>query len=326
MILASTWEDEWHDYKEWLEKKLACAGRSNTSVKIQRIRLSSPIDYTAITKVMHKQLAYVSDQADGVFLNLTSGTPAMTTLSVLIGKGKANVQFLQTTPKNELMQVDVPIDFGREYLKSASKNIASSATSLPKIEQAFSELTANSSEMKRVVEKAKRISASEVPALILGDTGTGKELMATAIHKGSLRGNKPLKIINCGAFAESLVDSTLFGHKSGAFTGATKDHPGLFEQANGGTLFLDEVGELTPEIQVKLLRALQQGEINRLGDTKTINVDVRVIAATNCNLKEKVSHDCGLGPVVMPWSEVGGLIKSFYVETAKQIDFEGKVK
>ena len=189
-----------------------------------------------------------------------------------------------------MIYVDIPIDFGQEYVKSASKNIANTAISEPKIEQAFSALAAKSVQMQNVVNKAKKIAASEVPALILGETGTGKELMATAIHKGSLRANKPLKVINCGAFAENLVDSTLFGHKKGAFTGAEKDHPGLFEQADGGTLFLDEVGELTPEIQVKLLRALQQGEINRLGDTQTTNVDVRVIAATHKDLSKLVEE------------------------------------
>ena len=190
-----------------------------------------------------------------------------------------------------------------------SKNIAHTATSLPKVQKAFSELTAKSKIMTDVVEKAKRIAASEVPALILGETGTGKELMANAIHKGSLRGNKPIRVVNCGALAENLVDSTLFGHKKGAFTGADKDYAGLFEQANGGTLFLDEVGELKPDIQVKLLRALQQGEITRLGDTKTINVDVRVIAATHQDLtilieqgdfREDLFYRLAVGIINMP--------------------------
>lgn len=290
VILANKDENKWDKFERFLKKRMAMINRPSQDIQVFMVNIISPIDYKSIAKETENWITKLSEEADSLSINLTSGTPAMTTLSVLIGKGKANSQFLQATPKNELIQVEIPIDFGQEYLKSASKNIANSATSLPKIEQAFSELTANSSEMKRVVDKAKRISASEVPALILGDTGTGKELMATAIHKGSLRGNKPLKIINCGAFAETLVDSTLFGHKIGAFTGATKDHLGLFEQANGGTLFLDEVGELTPEIQVKLLRALQQGEINRLGDTKTINVDVRVIAATHQDLLKLVSE------------------------------------
>ena len=139
-------------------------------IQVYRAHINSPIDYESIAKETESKITKLSEEADSLSINLTSGTPAMITLLVLIGKGKANTKFIQATPKNELLQAEIPIDFGREYLKSASKNIAHSATSLPKIEQAFAELTANSSEMKRVVEKAKRISASEVPALILGDT------------------------------------------------------------------------------------------------------------------------------------------------------------
>lgn len=290
VILSNHKEKYWKKFECFIKKRMATINRPDQDIQVHKANINSPIDYESIHQVTESWISKLSEQADTLSINLTSGTPAMTTLSVLIGKGKANVQFLQTTPKNELLRVDVPIDFGQEYVKSASKNIAHTATSKPKIEQAFSELTANSVLMKEVVNKAKRISSSEVPALILGETGTGKELIATAIHKGSLRASKPLKVINCGAFSESLVDSTLFGHKKGAFTGAEKDHPGLFEQAHGGTLFLDEVGELTPEIQVKLLRALQQGEINRLGGTKTIHVDVRVIAATHQDLSKLVSE------------------------------------
>lgn len=290
VILSNHKQEYWKKFERFVKKRMATINRPAQDIQVYKANIVSPIDYESIHQVTETWVTKLSEQSDTLSINLTSGTPAMTTLSVLIGKGKANVQFLQTTPKNELLQVDVPIDFGQEYVKSASKNIAHTATSQPKIEQAFSELTANSVIMEDVVNKAKRISSSEVPALILGETGTGKELMATAIHKGSLRTKKPLKIINCGAFSENLVDSTLFGHKRGAFTGAEKDHPGLFEQAHGGTLFLDEVGELTPEIQVKLLRALQQGEINRLGDTKTIHVNVRVIAATHQDLSKLVSE------------------------------------
>lgn len=290
VILSNQQEQKWHRFELFVQKRMATIGRPAEDIKIYNADIVSPIDYSSIATVTEKWISKLSEEADSLCINLTSGTPAMTTLSVLIGKGKANTQFVQTTPKNEMIYVDIPIDFGQEYVKSASKNIANTATSEPKIEQAFSKLTAKSVQMQNVVNKAKKIAASEVPALILGETGTGKELMATAIHKGSLRANKPLKVINCGAFAENLVDSTLFGHKKGAFTGAEKDHPGLFEQADGGTLFLDEVGELTPEIQVKLLRALQQGEINRLGDTQTTNVDVRVIAATHKDLSKLVEE------------------------------------
>ncbi len=289
VILSNKDENKWIQFERFAKKRMATINRPAQDIQVYKADIVSPIDYVSIHQVTESWITKLSEAADTLSINLTSGTPAMTTLSVLLGKGKANVQFLQATPKNELQQVEIPIDFGQVYVKSAARNIANSATSLPKIEKAFSELTVQSLSMKEVVERAKRIARSEVSALILGETGTGKELMANAIHQGSLRANKPIRTVNCGALAESLVDSTLFGHKKGAFTGAEKDHPGLFEQANGGTLFLDEVGELTPTIQVKLLRVLQQGEVNRLGDTKTINVDVRVIAATHQDLLKLVS-------------------------------------
>ncbi|MCW8091568.1 sigma-54 interaction domain-containing protein [Alteromonas sp. ASW11-130] len=290
VILSNKDEAKWDSFERFLKKRMAMISRPSEDIKIHLAQIQSPIDYQSISIETEKWITKLSEESDILSINLTSGTPAMTTLSVLHGKGKSNTRFVQSSPKNVIEEVEIPLDFGKEYVKSASKNIAHTATSLPKVQKAFSELTAKSQKMTEVIEKAKRISSSEVPALILGETGTGKELMANAIHKGSLRSNKPIRVVNCGALAENLVDSTLFGHKKGAFTGADKDYAGLFEQANGGTLFLDEVGELKPDIQVKLLRALQQGEVTRLGDTQTINVDVRVIAATHQDLTKLIEQ------------------------------------
>lgn len=309
VILSNKDEAKWDSFERFLKKRMAMISRPSEGIKIHLAQIQSPIDYQSISVETEKWITKLSEESDTLSINLTSGTPAMTTLSVLHGKGKSNTRFVQSSPKNIIEEVEIPIDFGKEYVKSASKNIAHTASSLPKVQSAFLELTAKSKAMHEVVQKAKRIAASEVPALILGETGTGKELMANAIHKGSLRTSKPIRIVNCGALAENLVDSTLFGHKKGAFTGADKDYAGLFEQANGGTLFLDEVGELKPDIQVKLLRALQQGEITRLGDTKTINVDVRVIAATHQNLanlmeqgdfREDLFYRLAVGIIKMP--------------------------
>lgn len=290
VILSNDKEETWSRFEAFLKKRMAVNGRPYNDIKIVKAHIESPIDYHTIAKETEKWITKLSEEADTLSINLTSGTPAMTTLSVLIGKGKANTKFLQATPTNELLHVEIPIDFGSEYLRSASKNIAYLAASQPKLESAFSVITAKSLVMQDTVSKAKRVAASEVPVLILGETGTGKEVMAQAIHSASLRTGQPLKIVNCGALAPNLVDSTLFGHKKGAFTGADKDYPGLFEQANNGTLFLDEVGELPLDVQVKLLRALQQGEVTRLGDTKTTNVDVRVIAATHQDLSKLVAN------------------------------------
>ena len=149
------------------------------------------------------------------------------------------------------------------------------------------DLVYSSTEMAKVVEAAERAAGSNVPVLITGETGTGKDVIANFIHGRSPRSGKPFIAVNCGAIPEHLIESELFGHEKGAFTGATGQQRGLFEQANGGTLFLDEVGELPILMQVKFLRALQSGRIRRVGGTEEVPVDVRVIAATNRDLIEE---------------------------------------
>ena len=139
--------------------------------------------------------------------------------------------------------------------------------------------------MARLRQEIDLVANSDLTVLITGETGVGKELVAAAIHAGSLRKDKPLVHINCATLSDTLAESQLFGHKKGAFTGATEDHLGLFEMAEGGTLFLDEVGELPLHVQSKLLRTLQQGEIQRVGDSLSQKIDVRVIAATNRDLE-----------------------------------------
>ncbi|HCV41906.1 MAG TPA: hypothetical protein DGH68_00355 [Bacteroidetes bacterium] len=142
--------------------------------------------------------------------------------------------------------------------------------------------------MKPVIEFIGKIARSDAPVLILGESGTGKELVARAIHKHSGRSGRPFIAVNCGALSESLLESELFGHEKGAFTGAVKDRLGRFELADGGTILLDEIGEVTEAFQLKLLRVLQEGELERVGGTKTLTVNVRVLAATNKDLKEQV--------------------------------------
>lgn len=144
--------------------------------------------------------------------------------------------------------------------------------------------------MLRLIRKAEKIALRDVPALILGESGTGKELFAKAIHTASLRAGKPFITVNCGAIPKDLIDSELFGHVKGAFTGAITNKTGYFEAADGGTLFLDEFGELPADAQVRLLRVLQSGEISKVGDSKTGHVDIRIIAATNRNLSTEIAN------------------------------------
>jgi DNA-binding NtrC family response regulator len=152
----------------------------------------------------------------------------------------------------------------------------------------FKDIVTRSGKMQSVLRAAEKAAASVIPVLIEGESGVGKELIARAIHGSGERKAKPFIAVNCGAIPDNLVESILFGHEKGAFTGATEKHAGKFLEASGGTLFLDEVGELPPAAQVKLLRAIQEGEVEPVGGRKPVKVDVRIISATNRNLIDDV--------------------------------------
>ena len=144
--------------------------------------------------------------------------------------------------------------------------------------------------LKNVMEMVRQVSPLESPVLLLGETGTGKEVIASAIHNSSLRKDGPFIRVNCGAIPATLLDSELFGYEKGAFTGAVAQKRGRIERAHGGTLFLDEIGELTPEAQIRLLRVLQEKEIDRIGSSQTIRVNIRIIAATHKNLEKMIEQ------------------------------------
>ncbi|HEU4534169.1 MAG TPA: sigma-54-dependent Fis family transcriptional regulator, partial [Polyangiaceae bacterium] len=152
----------------------------------------------------------------------------------------------------------------------------------------FGEIIGACTTMLEVFRKLQKVATTDVSVLIGGETGTGKELLAKEIHRRSQRAQGPIVTINCGAIPESLIESELFGHVKGAFTGAIASRPGKFQAADGGTLFLDEIGELPLNLQVKLLRALQERVVYRVGDSRPEKVDIRIIAATNRNLEEEV--------------------------------------
>ena len=154
----------------------------------------------------------------------------------------------------------------------------------------FDNIVGKSPALSDVISQARKVAATDVSVLINGETGTGKEVFAQAIHNASHRSSEAFLALNCSAFSRELLESELFGYKAGAFTGAVKDKRGLLEEANHGTVFLDEIGEMALELQSKLLRVLETGEFVKVGDTKTTHVDVRILSATNRNLKEEIAN------------------------------------
>lgn len=154
----------------------------------------------------------------------------------------------------------------------------------------FRAVIGRSAAMGAAVRLAEKVAATDVPVLLTGETGTGKEVFAQAIHHAGDRRERPFVAVNCSAFSRELLESELFGHKAGAFTGATRDKMGLFEAADGGTLFLDEIGEMDTALQAKLLRVLESGEFMKVGEVKTTKVDVRILSATNRNLKDEIAR------------------------------------
>ncbi|WP_409530516.1 sigma-54-dependent transcriptional regulator [Sphingobacterium siyangense] len=155
----------------------------------------------------------------------------------------------------------------------------------------FDKIIGKSSAIKAAIGMAQKVAVTNTTVLLTGETGTGKEVFAQAIHQASSRRERSFVAINCAAFTKDLLENELFGHKSGAFTGATKDQRGLFEEAHLGTIFLDEVGEMAVELQAKILRVLETGEFLKVGDSKPTKVDVRIIAATNRNLETEIASD-----------------------------------
>ncbi|MBV8137326.1 MAG: sigma 54-interacting transcriptional regulator [Deltaproteobacteria bacterium] len=200
-------------------------------------------------------------------------------------------------------------------------------------EQNFGDIVGGSSGLKKVMEQVGLVAPTDATVLITGESGTGKELVARAIHERSARRERPLVKLNCSAVPEGLFESEFFGHVKGAFTGALKDKPGRFELADGGTLFLDEIGEVPFAMQAKLLRVLQEHELERVGDTRTRKVDVRVIAASNRDLKREVDegrfrrdlfYRLSVFPIEVPplrerAKDIGPLVAHFILHSARRM-------
>ncbi len=194
------------------------------------------------------------------------------------------VRLYELQRQNQLLSIELKVSANR-----AEKIVASRRAGLREHYLADDGIVRDAeSPMNAVCDRMRRVAPYSVSVLITGESGTGKELIARALHYNSLRWNKPFVVENCAALPDELLESELFGHRRGAFTGAVEEHTGLFERADGGTIFLDEIGEISPAFQAKLLRVLQEGEIRPVGGRQTRTVDVRAIAATNRNLEDEV--------------------------------------
>jgi transcriptional regulator with PAS, ATPase and Fis domain len=291
LLLADQEAAQVSKFETWLR------ARTSLPIEIQTAKLSSPTNfgeiYRAAVAALDDRLARMKQRAELTF-HLSPGTPAMAAVWIILGKTRYSAELIESSKQYGVSTASVPFDISAELIPDLLRNADKRLTELsqaasPDIAR-FGDIIYRSEAMDRVIGRAKRAAFRSFPVLIEGESGTGKELLAKAIHTESLRRDKPLRIMNCGAIPTELMESELFGHEKGAFTGAMQARPGYFEDADGGTLFLDEIGELPLLAQVKLLRILQENEVTRIGSTKARKVDVRIIAATNRNLMTAVSE------------------------------------
>lgn len=287
VLLYAYPQNEVQVYIDWLAKQI------HIPIVAHHEPLSSPVDFGDIYLAAKKHLQHLHTSGAESSILLSPGTPAMQAVWVLLGKTYFPGKFYQSSREKGVELVEIPFEVSAEYVPAAQELSSLKLSQLTEHDApttaAFDSIITQNPRMRVLKSQAQILAQRDVPVLLFGETGTGKELFARAIHNTSRRAQHPFVAINCGAIPPDLVDSMLFGHKKGAFTGAVADKPGVFQQADGGTLFLDEFGELPLAIQVRLLRVLQEGVITPVGGTHEQSVDVRLISATHRNLMEGVS-------------------------------------
>jgi len=265
-VIFLTARAEMEDEKKGLELGAVDYITKPVSPPILMARVKSHLALKAMADFLRDQAAFLEREVNKRTAELVIAKEAAE-------KGKQKAE----TALSEIKMLKDQLEAERAYLQEEIK-----------LEYNHDKIIGQSDGLKYVLYKVEQIAGSDTTVLVLGETGTGKELVARAIHGLSLRKNRSLVKVNCAALPTNLIESELFGHEKGAFTGSHARRLGRFEVANGATLFLDEIGELPLELQSKLLRVLQDGEFERLGSSHTFKVDVRIVAATNRNLEEEV--------------------------------------
>lgn len=290
VVLLSTYPAEWgRHFGKWL----------GGSPAILQVKIASPTDYESIFREADRVLGSLRDEGSlsnaELAIHLSPGSPAMAAVWLLLGKSKYPATFYQTY-QGKAWTTEIPFDLAVDFLPDlyahADVHLQHLAAKSPMEVAGFEGIVGTSKEIRTAVGRSKRAAIRGVPVLLLGESGVGKEMFAQAIHRASPRADGPFVAINCAAIARELLESELFGHKKGAFTGATSDRVGAFSEADGGTLFLDEIGECDLDSQAKLLRVLQppsdgspcQRVFRPVGSTTDQTSNVRVVAATNRDL------------------------------------------
>jgi len=290
--------DEIHlllSYPEWLAAPFIEFLERDAAV--HHHSLENPTDYPSVYQAVDSTLKKVTTKHSDVDLwfHLSPGTPTMAAVWVLLGKTKYPARFWQThkgAANEAAVPFDLTVDVLPEVLRNPDRHLLDLATGNPAETPGFEDITGTSQAIRYAFLKSQKAAIREVPVLIFGESGTGKEMFAGAIHRASRRRDKTFLPINCAAIPSQLMESQLFGHRKGAFTGANDDHEGAFSVADGGTIFLDEVGELPMDIQAKLLRVLQPPhgkssctrQFSPVGSTEILESDIRILAATNRDL------------------------------------------
>ncbi|MCC6696180.1 MAG: sigma-54-dependent Fis family transcriptional regulator [Candidatus Hydrogenedentes bacterium] len=278
-------------YVKWLQ------GLSDAQVEVHAASLTSPTAFGEIYEENVEALESYRKRRGAtqeLAFHLSPGTPAMAAVWIILAKTRYPATLLESSREHGVRVASVPFDLSADYLpdllRKPDDDLLRFSQGLPAEAPEFEDIVHRCAAMKRLIAMARRVAPRSISVLILGESGTGKELLARAIHRSSAVRTGPFVPVNCGAIPRDLVESELFGHEKGAFTGAQSARVGYIEAASGGTLFLDEVGELPHAAQVKLLRVLQERQVTRVGATKPREVTFRLIAATNRNLPDEVAE------------------------------------